>query len=63
MINVISKCCTLSVLLLYGFLVLLRHGLHVVALLGLPLRCKESGFRPRKTGSFHCHYGESSNVS
>jgi hypothetical protein len=37
---------------LYGFLVLLRQGLHVVALLGLPQRCRESGFCPRKTGSF-----------
>jgi hypothetical protein len=27
--------------------------LHVVALLGLPPRCKESGFRLRKSGSFH----------
>jgi hypothetical protein len=25
----------------------------VVALLGLPQRCRESGFRPRKPGSFH----------
>jgi hypothetical protein len=29
-----------------------RQGLHVVALLGLPPRCQESGFRPRKSGSF-----------
>jgi hypothetical protein len=27
-------------------------ALHVVALLGLPPRCRESGFRPRKSGSF-----------
>jgi hypothetical protein len=27
--------------------------LYVVALLGLPPRCRESGFRPRKTVSFH----------
>jgi hypothetical protein len=31
-------------ILLYGFLVLLRQGLHVVALLGLTLRCRESDF-------------------
>jgi hypothetical protein len=53
MINVIIKYCTLSVFIfLYGFLVLLRQGLHVVALLGLPLRCREPGFRLQKTGSF-----------
>jgi hypothetical protein len=52
LINVINKCCTLFVFFLYGFLVLLRQGLHVVTLLGLPLRCRESGFRPRKSGSF-----------
>jgi hypothetical protein len=28
------------------------RGLHVVTLLGLPPRCRESGFRPRKSGSF-----------
>jgi hypothetical protein len=37
---------------MYGFLVLLRQGLDVVALPGLPLRCRESGFRPRISGSF-----------
>jgi hypothetical protein len=38
---------------MYGFLVLLRQGLHVVALLGQPLRCRDLGFRPWKTGLFH----------
>jgi hypothetical protein len=37
---------------LYVYLASLRHGLHVVTLLGLPQRCRESGFRPRKSGSF-----------
>jgi hypothetical protein len=51
LINVINKCCTLfvSVLSFYmDFLASLRQGLHVVALLGLPPRCRESGFCPRK---------------
>jgi hypothetical protein len=29
------------------------RGLHVVAHLGLPLRCRESGFHSGKTGSFY----------
>jgi hypothetical protein len=57
LINVINKCCTLSIFLfLYGFLVLLRQGLHVVGRLGLPPRCRELGFLPREFGSFHKVY-------
>jgi hypothetical protein len=58
LINVIIKCCTLSVLFYSSVWILasLRQGLHVVALLGLPPRCRESGFRPRKSDSFHIHY-------
>jgi hypothetical protein len=55
LINVINKWCTLSVLFYLSVWILasLRQGLHVVALLGLTPRCRESGFRPRKSGSFH----------
>jgi hypothetical protein len=52
LINVTNECCTLFVFFLYGFLVFLRRGLHVVAVLGLPLRCRELGIRSRKSGSF-----------
>jgi hypothetical protein len=54
LINVINKCCTLSVSFYLSVWILtsLRQGLHVVALLGLPPRCRESSFGPGKSGSF-----------
>jgi hypothetical protein len=61
LIIVINKCCTLSVFTsVWIFWYYWDRGLHVVALLGLPQRCRESGFRPQKSGSFHLWPAETS---
>jgi hypothetical protein len=54
LIIVINKCCTLSVSFYLSMWIfgIVETGIARGSLLGLPPRCRESGFRPRKSGSF-----------